>query len=93
MTDYARGPDNPFAVPPAPTPVRSRADVRPLPVEMPDADVAAAVEDEDEELADRVRRYAARADDASRSFVARQPLAAVAAGAAVGALVGWLVKR
>ena len=44
-------------------------------------------------VAGQVRQYARLADGESRAFVARQPLVAVAAGAAVGALLGWLVKR
>ena len=44
-------------------------------------------------VADRVKEYARRADGESRAFVRRQPLVAVGAAAAAGALLGWLVKR
>ena len=44
-------------------------------------------------VAEAAKGYAARADVEARAFVRSKPLAAVGAGLAVGALVGWLVKR
>ena len=48
---------------------------------------------EDRGVVERLRDYARTADDGSRALVARRPLVAVAAGLAVGALLGWVVKR
>ena len=79
-------PTPPPPPPPNPPPTESGPTILP-------AHAAAAPAPDDAGVVERLRDYAARADGESRAFLGRQPLVAVAAGLAAGALLGWLVKR